>query len=109
MASAKAALDKYFDRIDQRVPPKVSGFIGWLRKPSSLVVRWLIALLLIVGGIFSFLPVLGMWMLPLGVIFIAQDVPVLQRPLVSALEWTEAKWEQLKAAWERRARRDRSE
>ena len=102
MESAKAALDRYFDKIDQRVPESVSRFMRWLRKPSSLIVRWLIALLLIVGGVFSFLPVLGLWMLPLGLIFIAQDVPVLQQPLVSALEWIEAKWERLRAAWQRK-------
>lgn len=103
MTSAKAALDSYFDRIDQRVPVWASRFIRWLRKPSSLIIRWLIALLLIVGGVFSFLPVLGLWMLPLGLILIAQDVPILQKPLVSALEWIEAKWEGVRAAW-----RDRS-
>ena len=27
------------------------------------------------GGIFQFLPVLGLWMLPLGLLLFAQDVP----------------------------------
>ena len=49
-----------------------------------------------------FLPVLGLWMLPLGLLFIAQDVPILQKPLVSALAWVEAKWEQLKVKWRNR-------
>jgi hypothetical protein len=102
MTSAKAALDRYFDKIDQRVPLRVSRFIQWLRQPSSLIVRWLIALLLIVGGVFSFLPVLGLWMLPLGLIFIAQDVPILQKPLINALQWIEAKWDWVRAAWRRR-------
>ena len=31
------------------------------------------------GGIFSFLPLLGVWMLPLGLLLIAQDVPFLQK------------------------------
>jgi hypothetical protein len=103
MTSARTALDSYFDKIDQRVPLRVSRFIRWLRRPSSLIVRWLIAVLLIGGGIFSFLPVLGLWMLPLGLLFIAQDVPILQQPLVSALEWIEAKWERVKAAWRRKS------
>ena len=37
------------------------------------------SILLILGGIFSFLPVLGLWMLPLGLLLIAQDVPLLQK------------------------------
>jgi hypothetical protein len=47
---------------------------------------------LIFGGIFSFLPVLGLWMLPLGLLLFAQDVPVLQPPLIRALAWVERKW-----------------
>jgi hypothetical protein len=103
MTSARTALDSYFDKIDQRVPLRVSRFIRWLRRPSSLIVRWLIAVLLIGGGIFSFLPVLGLWMLPLGLLFIAQDVPILQQPLVNALQWIEAKWERVRAAWRRKS------
>jgi hypothetical protein len=103
MASAKAALDSYFDRIDRRVPSWVSRSIQWLRKPSAWIVRWLIALLLIVGGFFSFLPVLGLWMLPLGFLLIAQDVPILQKPLLNALEWIEAIWERLREAWRRKS------
>jgi hypothetical protein len=103
MTSAKAELDRYFEKIDEHVPSWMSRAIQWLRKPSSWIVRWLIALLLIVGGVFSFLPVLGLWMLPLGLLFIAQDVPVLQTPLLKALEWIEATWKRLKAAWARRS------
>ena len=39
------------------------------------------AILLILGGIFSILPVLGLWMLPLGLLLFAQDVPLLQTPM----------------------------
>ena len=69
--------------IDRRVPIGVSRFIHWLRRPSSFAVRLIIAILLILGGIFSFLPVVGLWMLPLGLLLIAQDVPLLQKPLVA--------------------------
>jgi hypothetical protein len=39
-------------------------------------------------------------MLPLGLLFVAQDVPILQKPLVDAL--VEAKWEWLKVRWRNR-------
>lgn len=50
---------------------------GWsvIRVPS--------ALLLILGGLLAFLPVLGIWMLPLGLMLLAVDVPVLQNPMSS--------------------------
>ena len=28
-----------------------------------------------IGGVFGFLPILGFWMLPLGVAFVALDIP----------------------------------
>ena len=51
-----------------------------------------VAVLLIAGGTFSFLPVLGLWMLPLGLVLFAQDVPVLQKPMAKSLGWVERKW-----------------
>ena len=39
------------------------------------------ALLLIAGGFLSFLPVLGVWMLPLGLLLLAVDLPVLRGPI----------------------------
>ena len=41
----------------------------------------LAGLLCIVGGIFGFLPILGFWMIPVGLYFIAMEVPALRKPL----------------------------
>ena len=38
-----------------------------------------LGLLLMVGGVFGFLPVLGFWMLPLGLALAALDVPPARR------------------------------
>jgi hypothetical protein len=83
-------INRYFEMVNRRVPVSISRFIRWLRQPSSFVIRLIVALLLIVGGIFSFLPILGLWMLPLGLLLIAQDVPFLQKPIVKILAWVEA-------------------
>ncbi len=40
------------------------------------MVRSLVGMLLMIGGVFGFLPVLGFWMFPLGVAFIALDIPL---------------------------------
>ena len=48
--------------------------------------------MLVVGGFLSFLPVLGLWMLPLGLLLFAQDIPPLQKPLARMLGWIERKW-----------------
>ena len=85
-------LDRHFAWFEAKLPPRPARFVNWLRQPSSRWVRIPLALLLIVGGIFSFLPVLGLWMLPLGLLLFAQDVPLLQGPLVRLLAWVERKW-----------------
>jgi hypothetical protein len=101
-ATIQAELNRYFEMINGRVPVRVSQFIRWLRQPSNFVVRLVVAGFLVLGGILSFLPVLGLWMLPLGLLLIAQDAPFLQKPVVVGLRWTEARWEWLKDKWRRR-------
>lgn len=88
----KAEIDRHFAWFEARLPPGPAKFVGWLRKPSSKLVRIPLALLLILGGIFSILPVLGLWMLPLGLILIAQDIPFLEKPVAQLLGWLERKW-----------------
>lgn len=87
-----AEIDRHFAWLQNRLPPRAAAFVGWLRQPSSILVRVPLALLLVLGGIFSFLPILGLWMLPLGLLLIAQDVPPLQKPLARMLGWIERKW-----------------
>lgn len=50
----------------------------WGRDKVPMGVRTLVGLLLCVGGVFGFLPILGFWMFPLGLAFIALDVPPLR-------------------------------
>ena len=88
----KAELDRHFAWFEGKLPAGPARFVGWLRRPSSRLVRIPMAILLILGGIFSILPVLGLWMLPLGLVLFAQDVPVLQKPIAKALGWIERKW-----------------
>jgi hypothetical protein len=88
----KAELDRHFVWFERKLPPRPARLVGWLREPSSRLARVPVAALLMVGGIFSFLPVLGLWMLPLGLLLVAQDVPVLQKPLARLLGWIEHKW-----------------
>jgi hypothetical protein len=88
----KAELDRHLAWFERKLPPGPARFVGWLRKPSSRLVRIPLAILLMVGGVFAFLPVLGFWMLPLGLILIAQDIPFLQGPTAKTLGWAERKW-----------------
>jgi hypothetical protein len=88
----KAEIDRHFAWFEARLPARPAKFVSYLRQPSSKWVRFPLALLLMLGGVFSILPVLGLWMLPLGMLLIAQDVPVLEKPVAKSLGWIERKW-----------------
>ena len=84
MSQHQKELDRHFAWFQKKLPPGPSKFVGWVRKPSSIYARIPLAILLIAGGIFSFLPVLGL--------LFAQDVPPLQKPMAQGLGWIERKW-----------------
>lgn len=58
---------------------------AWGRLKLPFGVRTVFGLALLAGGIFGFLPILGFWMIPLGLVLIALDVPPLRRQLRSWL------------------------
>ncbi len=87
-----ARLNRQFDRIGRAVPAS-AGFLSWIRQPSSRIVRIPLGIVLILGGVFSFLPLLGVWMLPLGLFLIALDLPILQGPLNRLTFWVQRKWQ----------------
>ena len=78
-------------RLDQRLPRFAGASLRYL-VDSSPWVRIPPAVGLIVGGTFSFLPVLGIWMLPVGLVLLAQDVPPLRTPIAKAIHWADRKW-----------------
>ena len=57
----------------------LSKALYWTERRVPTGLRTVCGILLIIGGIFGFLPVLGFWMLPLGVAFIALDFKVISR------------------------------
>ena len=74
--------------------------------PGNRLVRLTLGILLIIGGgLFGFLPVLGYWMVPVGFVVLATDVPPIRRfnrrVLVKALGW----WNGRKSHEERKAAR----
>jgi hypothetical protein len=87
-----ADLDRELDQLEQKLPRRAARSLRWVRRPSARWVRWPLGLVLIVGGIFGILPVLGLWMLPLGLALIAQDIPFLRPPLARFVAWINARW-----------------
>lgn len=60
------------------------------RAPAIIAVP--AGVLLVTGGFFSFLPVLGLWMLPLGLWILGPHVPIAERASRRILRWTARRW-----------------
>ena len=84
--------DARVDRLSEKMPDGLRRAFDWLREPSRLWLRVGAAILFILGGIFAILPVLGLWMLPLGLALRAQDVPGLKVRLEKSARWIAATW-----------------
>lgn len=98
----KQTLDKAYDGLEEETPDSVSRAIRWLRKPEARWIRWPAGIALIVAGFFGFLPIIGIEMLPVGLLLIAQDIPFLRKPVGAAMLWLEKKWRQLRQWWRQR-------
>ncbi len=59
--------------------PKVRKVLGRLRRPGYRWIRIPAGVLLVLFGLFGFLPVLGFWMIPLGLWLLAVDIPAVRR------------------------------
>jgi hypothetical protein len=80
------------ERLIERFPPRLRQAVCWLRKPSSRWARIPAGVLLSIGGLLWILPLLGLWMLPLGLLLLADDVPALHRLRERILESLERRY-----------------
>lgn len=103
-AKNDARLERQFARLERLSPRAAQWLIRWLRKPYAVLVRIPLGLLLVAGGVFSFLPVLGFWMLPFGLFLLAVDIPILRGPVGRFIVWAEWRWDR----WLRRRKRKKN-
>jgi hypothetical protein len=96
-------LDARLRDLEDRLPPRLAAGLRWLRRPNSVYARVPVAGVLIVGGVLGFLPILGFWMIPLGLVLVAQDLPFLRRPLARAIGAVEQMWARWRASREPQA------
>ena len=53
--------------------------LTWAKEKVPYGLRTLLGILLMIGGVLGFLPILGFWMFPLGIAFVALDLPFTQK------------------------------
>jgi hypothetical protein len=91
-AKAGRILDRRLDRAQRFLPAVLAEWLEHLRRPSASWARVPLGVLLILGGLLSFLPFLGVWMLPLGLVLLSLDVVLLRRPTARMLVSGERLW-----------------
>ena len=94
-----AAWDARVLHLTGKMPRRLGSAMRWLLEPSHWFVRVIAALLFILGGVFSILPVLGFWMLPLSLGLLAEDVPGMKPVLEKTFRWLIKKWRKLVVTW----------
>lgn len=95
MSALAEAWDRRIEALLARVPERGAAVVRWLRGPSRRLLRLGAALLFVLGGVFSFLPILGIWMLPLGLALLAEDLPGLKGPLERCARFCEGVYRRL--------------
>ena len=65
--------------------------------PKSRIIRITLGIMFIIGGFFGWLPILGFWMIPLGLLFLSIDFAIARRWRRRLIVW-----------WERRKRKNKS-
>ncbi|HET7409052.1 MAG TPA: tryptophan synthase subunit beta [Paracoccaceae bacterium] len=103
MKKQEDRLRRQFEAIERKTP--VGGrTLQALRRGEYRMVRIPLGALLVLGGLAGFLPVLGLWMLPLGLLLLAVDIPRLRGCVSGAIIRVRRRLD----IWGRRWRRWRS-
>jgi tellurite resistance protein len=86
---AMSADDRRLRQIVNRLPKRVRQMVCFLRQPHRRWLRIPIGALLGLGGVLGFLPILGFWMIPIGLALLADDVQILRALRCRILDWVE--------------------
>ena len=77
-------LQRQFARL-RRDYPRAGAMLHRISRPGWALVRVPVGVLFILGGLLAILPIFGLWMIPVGLLLLAVDVPWLRRPVSGAL------------------------
>ena len=88
--------DEEMDRLQDYMPDWAGRNFDRLRQPKAVWVRVPAGIVLTGGGVLGFLPVLGFWMLPIGLALLAYDVRPMRPPLARVLRFANGKIENRK-------------
>lgn len=89
--TARPNFDHELKRLLRKAPDWARRVVKAATRPGAIWLRVPLALGLMIGGLLGFLPVLGFWMLPLGLALLAVDIPFMREPLARFMVWLNRK------------------
>src|SRR5262245_14392985 len=81
--------DWRLERLIDKLPTPLRSAVLTVPRPSARHLRVPSRIALTFGGLFGFLPVVGFWMLPLGLAVLADGLPPLRSLRSRILDWVE--------------------
>jgi len=81
--------DHRIEKLIRRLPERRQHSVRWLRSPKARWVRLPLGGVFILGSCLFILPIFGLWMLPVGLLLLAEDFPALRWLRTRILDWTE--------------------
>lgn len=81
--------DPRIETLIRRLPAHRQPSVRWLRSPAARWVRVPLGVFLVSGSFLFILPIFGLWMLPVGLLLLAEDVAALRRLRRGMLDWIE--------------------
>jgi len=79
--------EQRLQRLLAHLPDRIAAVVHGLRRPQARWRRIPIAIAFLLGGLLAFLPVFGVWMFPLGLLLLAEDIPLLRSGLYTLINW----------------------
>lgn len=95
-AELSRAWDERVEKLVAELPGWLRSALEWIRMPSRWWLRVPAAVLFVIGGLLFILPILGLWMLPVGVALLAEDVPGIKPLLEKIARRIAAGWHRLR-------------
>ena len=96
MMNGTQTLNVAYQALEEELPVGAARFLAWLRSSGARWVRIPLGLLLVACAFLWFLPVLGIELLPIGLLLLAQDLPWLRQPVGRFILFAVAQWRKLK-------------
>ena len=92
ITATERAWDARVAHLLTKLPGRMRRGVEWLREPSRRWLRLGTAVLLVLGAFLAVLPMFGLWMLPLGLALMSDDIPWLKVQLEKASRGAERLW-----------------